>query len=389
MAIAQNWQQGTMPEPSGVVNQPGYSAPNLPGAFNQSGYGAANQSGTFNQSGYSSPNQPGAFNQSGYSSPNQSGTFNQSGYSSPNQSGTFNQAGYSPINQPGYGQAIYPFSPQLIAQTGKVVAERLRVSALQLNRMADPRAEAIIKANLLSGGAAGIDQGAHGDCWFEAALAALARIPAGQELIARAIIQSSPTSYVVQLRGVSQAMPVSNEELFELKTRDMASWAGIIEVAAIKGWPDLAGDHKKKLMAQTSAQPLIIMGLRVLTGQPVQCVDISRSPPWMIARMLADVTGRPLPATASTYSKKLRSFNPQVTVPSHAYTVMAFDSVNNTMILRNPWGKNSTPGNRSEYPDLPQVGQESGGVCDLGGGLIKMPLSAFMQYYHYLAWSTL
>jgi hypothetical protein len=66
--------------------------------------------------------------------------------------------------------------------------------------------------------------------------------------------------------------------------------------------------------------------------------------------------------------------------------VIGYDRVSGKITLRNPWGHNATTKNRLQHPNLPEVGQESAGVLDIGEGLVQMSLPAFKRYCHYLAW---
>jgi hypothetical protein len=307
------------------------------------------------------------------------------------QNGQYNNpspTSYYAQNQPGQPISTHPFSADFIAKAGERVAERLRDHADQSNQGTNPALESTIQAALISGGAAGIDQAGHGDCWLEAALAALARIPEGQQLLANMITQDSSSSYFVSFPGVRRSMHINVNEITQEKTRDMAPWACIIEAAAIKGWPNLVTEGKQQF-SPYSRRPTLIMGLRVLTGNRVQCVRLSQCSPPMIGKLIDNALARHMPITAATYPMARQGRIPQVVVPSHVYTIIAYDPSNRIITLRNPWGKNSTPKNKERLPDLPEVGQEAAGVYDMGGGLVKMSLPTFRQHYRYLAWAAI
>src|SRR5271170_350240 len=87
------------------------------------------------------------------------------------------------------------------------------------------------------GAAAGIDQGKNADCWFESALAAVARFPQGARLISE-MIAAAPGGYEVTFQDQPQRhFHVTQAEITTLHLKDKATWADVLEAAGVKRFP--------------------------------------------------------------------------------------------------------------------------------------------------------
>lgn len=218
------------------------------------------------------------------------------------------------------------------------------------------------KAEISSGGSSGIQQGNHGDCWFEASLAAVARTPDGQQQLADMIVQNPDRSYTVTFPGdKNNPVTVTADDIKKFGAKDSADWAKVVETAMDKKDPgevDGGGDPKK--------------ALSLLTGKNVNQDNLFQglwnSSPDRVASTLQQAlsTGNPVVASAragwDTYSGPA--------VKNHEYTVESYDPATQTVKLRNPWGT----GNRA-------TGDTAGGITELGNGEVSMSLNTFMNQF--------
>lgn len=275
---------------------------------------------------------------------------------------------------------VHPFSAQFIAQSGERFVKQIRNHALQTNRENDPEVQAKIEAALFSGGAAAIRQGHHGDCWFEAGLAAVARTPKGQQLLSDMILQDSPSSYIVTFPWRGWWRRVTNEDLTNEKTQDNAQWARVIETAAAKNWPNFIEGHR------TAGTPFRgedadVMALTILTGTHAKTFQLSQCSLEKIRQILEEGCAQQQPMEASS----LVNPDPWIIVHNHAYTIMAYDPANRIVTLRNPWARSGQPNDRGKNPQLLFFGESKAGVHDIGGGLLQMPVSSFKRLFAYLS----
>lgn len=271
---------------------------------------------------------------------------------------------------------VHPFSPETIASTGEAVAQQLS-TITPGNADGAARLAAAKKAALIVGPAAGIAQGAHGDCWFESSLAAVVRSPQGQQLVSNMIVQKADDVYEVTFPDEpSKSYPVTKRDFTEYEVRDKALWASIVEVASIKRFPQLQG---KAHGANTHGIPTVYTGLKAMTGHEPKLVIPANLEKLVLAQLIDKNLKEQIPmVVASRSPQKLPA--PGV-VPNHVYTVIDFDAPSDTITLRNPFGKSG----KRHYPELPALGEQKYGVTDAGGGLIKMNLSDFGLYFRYLA----
>jgi hypothetical protein len=286
------------------------------------------------------------------------------------------------INSTGQIYPVHPFSPLFIAQSGERFVEQIRRHAIDTHTENDPETKAKIQAAIFSGGAAAIHQGPHGDCWFEAGLAAVAHTPKGQQLLSNIIMQDSPNSYVVTFPWRGWWRRVTNQDLRNMKTRDNDLWARIVETAAAKSWPNFIEGHR------TAGTPFRgedadVMALTILTGVHARTFQLSRCSRETIRQMLEVGCSQQQPMEAST----LVNPNPWIVVHNHAYTVMAYDPATRIVTLRNPWARSGQPSDRVKNPELLFFGESKAGVHDLGGGLIQMPVYAFKRFFRILVWA--
>ncbi len=229
----------------------------------------------------------------------------------------------------------HPFSPQMIANSG------------------------------LSG-AAGIDQGKHGDCVFEASLAAVATTARGQTAISEAIMQNSDGSYTVTFPGAPQhPIKVTQADLKSTGVHDSATWADVMEAALILSDPNFAnGSHPPPdaTGAPDGSRPTPAQyALHLLTGNSAS-KDVASSP--KIGNKIAQALGNGQPVIAFCADNDQGAL-----VSGHEWTVLACDPKANQITLRNPWG------------NFKSAGTSKAGITYDGNAEVTMTLQLFGQFY--------
>jgi hypothetical protein len=229
----------------------------------------------------------------------------------------------------------YPFSPQMIANSGLA-------------------------------GAGGVDQGKFGDCVFEASAAAVATTPRGRVAISQAIQSNTDSSYMVTFPGEPQRpIKVTPDDLIGTHVRDSATWADVLEAAMIISDPNFAhGSHppaNASGAADGSRPTPAQYALHLLTGKPAT-KDLAASPNigGQIERALGN--GQPVVAFCSDNDEG-------ALVSGHEWTLMTCDVRGNRVVLRNPWGNFKT------------AGTSKAGIEYDGNAEVAMTLQQFGQFY--------
>ncbi len=277
---------------------------------------------------------------------------------------------FRPSN-PKLAKAPHPFSPSAIAQQGPE----------------------------------GVLQGRYPNCWFEAALAAVAAIPRGQQVLSEMIIQNPDSSYSVVFRGDNaRTFYVRTEAVVSDRLINPTPWANVIEEAERQEFPDNdAADSPSR------GSPKIKTGLAILTGHQAQFIRPDSTAAGDLEQLIRGCVTNHIPIIIATKSPGENGHLPQVVVPNHAYAIIGFNPSTKRIILRNPLGdtverdianKNAmmiasygeeysgAAGRGGAWP-LPMVGEERDGVKNLGSGFIEMSVPALQQYARYIAWSQL
>jgi hypothetical protein len=177
-------------------------------------------------------------------------------------------------------------------------------------------------------GADGVQQANHGDCWFEAALADLARLPRGQERIAQMISYGPQHSYVVRFpdNGSQYSVTLADTKAFGL--RDRALWARIVECAQLKRFPNGKGVNDPE-----SGRGALGTGLHCLTGSRTEGAKPSDMADDELASFIYSAVRSQNPILAAT-KRGVRS----PLVAGHVYSIVDIDMSHSAVILRNPWG---------------------------------------------------
>jgi hypothetical protein len=225
----------------------------------------------------------------------------------------------------------------------------------------------------------GVNQAAHGDCWFEAALAGLLNSPNGPKAISSMITSNPKGGYTVLFPGdILHPINVTSQDIKASQLTNRAQWAQVIEAALIKYLP---GE------AEHGAAPN--RALRLLTGRNSDDKMVFNQSLATLGRQLqttlaggAIVEATTFEGRKKTASKETRTdFASSLTpvIPNHSYTVVSYDS-SGIVTVRNPWGHNIGTSVASE-------GATANGVTNIGDGKLKMPLAVFQKYFAYVSTS--
>jgi hypothetical protein len=211
----------------------------------------------------------------------------------------------------------------------------------------------------------GVNQAAHGDCWFESSLAGLAHSPKGPEAISKMITKTAD-GYVVTFPGdEGHPVKVSEADIKGDHLQDKAQWAKVIEAALIKHNPN---------EAEHGGDPRTAIAL--LTGESTSARYTKDVLPADLARKLAE---GPVVASTPDHGPQVagrtdHASNSDATVPNHAYTVVAYDEKTGMVTVRNPWGNNNGTA-------VGKVGDTHDGVTNQGNGVITMSYDTFQKKF--------
>ncbi len=276
---------------------------------------------------------------------------------------------------PGLGSSDHPFPPFLIKISSRVVTANASTGAEALGDM-------------MSLAADGVDQGHHLDCWFESAVGAVSRSPRGQILIARMIVRTGENTYTVCFPDdPSVAWPISLRRMKQLKLKDRALWADVLEGALMNRYPAVGRNQDLNyLHAKYGYSNNAPMGLRIMTGSQPSYLKPSDSSDGSLSNILTENVRLQIPTTVCSLGQKQmpgQSPDQIVVVPDHIFAILAYDPRRRLVTLRNPWGHNRD----AKFPNIPKAGEERDSVRDIGGGVIRMPLIQLKKYFSVLAWS--
>lgn len=273
----------------------------------------------------------------------------------------------------------HPFTADDVAAAGKNLAEKLQAYSAR-GKVFPQTLQAEKSADASESGAQGIDQGPHGNCWFDCSLAAFARFPRGQQVIANMITTNSDGTYTVVFPGESERpVQVTKGEITSFALKDSSEWAKIIEAAEIKLYPV----NSRVAVTGSNHIPAITRGLRLVTGSKSAYLNFADCSKEDILNFLEHGSDGMHVMVAT--SEKAESREKQYVIPDHGFSVIQYNPQDQTIVLRNPWGHNGHEKEREQWPNLPAPGKDSYGVTNIGGGLIKMEVSTFEHLYRNMA----
>ena len=273
----------------------------------------------------------------------------------------------------------HPFSPDDVAAAGKKLADKLQ-AYLTMDRTDATALQNEQSADAAAGGASGVEQGPHDNCWFECSLAAFARFPRGQQVISNMITSDGKGAYSVLFPGdPDRPVQVTKDDITGLKLKDSGEWARIIEAAEIKLYPQ----NSRLAVTGSKHIPAITRGLRLVTGSKTAFLNFRDGSKEDVLNFLEHGSDGSHVMVAT--SEQAESPEKQYVIPNHGFSVIQYVPRDQIIILRNPWGHNGHAKERAHWPNLPATGQESYGVTNLGGGLVKMEVSTFEHLFRNIA----
>lgn len=244
----------------------------------------------------------------------------------------------------------------------------------------------------------GVQQGAVGDCFFEASLSSLANTKDGQETIKNMVKNNNDGSYTVTFPGdTKHPVTVSDQEITELKNRgdvkDSNQTISIIETAfqkydragvygaGINAWAnDLSGQQTSPILQIHDAGS----ALHLLTGKDTSSegigfanvsAEFGMANKDNVERFIQSALerGEPVVAASNLASNTLGNiFASEPIAARHEYSVLGYDPKTQTVTVRNPWGTNDGTG-------VGPTGSTADGITNIGNGEMQMSLDTFMK----------
>ncbi len=216
-------------------------------------------------------------------------------------------------------------------------------------------------------GAHGIDQVNNENCWFEAAMSALAMLPRGQRLLASMVRYGDKGAYLVRFPGDGKEYVITKANLKEEGIENKALWASLIECAENRKYPNNVGvGHDKHWLE---------IGLALITGNKCELVYPNDCSIAELSSFIGGAVRSQSPVVCATGNK---TTGPELVFDNHAYTIIGFDPSRNMVTLRNPHGQGAR---RFHHPTDPQHLQFE----TLDDGVFKMSLPLFKTSFDSLA----
>lgn len=222
-------------------------------------------------------------------------------------------------------------------------------------------------------GAQGIDQSRYPNCWFQAAMSALAQLPRGQRMLANMVTYNGPEKFMVRFPGDGKEYPVTLAELKAARLPHKALWAALIEYAQVRKFPDNQGAN-----GDDEQQNRLEVGLAAITGRKCEIVKPNACTASELSSFIGGAVRSQNPITCATYGDSHYSNMPDLVIGAHAYTIIGYDTSRNMVIVRNPHGRNSDTFSLPSDPQHLKFEQ-------LEDGAFKMSLPLFQEYFHCVA----
>jgi len=191
-----------------------------------------------------------------------------------------------------------------------------------------------------------VSQGRLGDCYFVAALAALAK--QSPETLRKVITDNGDGTYVVHFHEggdvvVDSRFPMKNgqvqfaEEGDQDQEKGAELWVMLIE----KAWAKLKGGYEvirgsKVRMSSTDA-------MQAISGKDTRTIRPAAMSGDQLIEALADAEAKGWPVTIGVKNvsdaEEVKKVKATGLVPNHAFAVMSVDKGAKTITVYNPWGK--------------------------------------------------
>ncbi len=218
-------------------------------------------------------------------------------------------------------------------------------------------------------GASAVAQAGHPNCWFEAAVAAMAATPKGQQLLANMISGNETAGFTVTFADDKVPIQVSEDAP---PTGDRAVWASILEAAELLRFPD----NDPEFGPTCPAGPKIKRGLQMMTGRNAEYKRLDECSITTLTRIIQSSLAAQNPVIIATKSPQENGHLPQIVTPNHAYSILHFDGSSGIVTMRNPYG--------TEHARHNSAGTNVNSQDD---GLVQMDLPTLQRYGRFISWT--
>lgn len=224
-----------------------------------------------------------------------------------------------------------------------------------------------------------VSQGELGDCYFLAAVAALAQHDKGKKAIMSMIKDLGDNRYQVTFPG-KKPLTIDGPSLGERSMYSNASsdghWLAVIEKAYAVQRNDSAWFVKYSNPYDKIGQGgMLSEGINALTTNGTDTDIILATRTETLRSKLTSALGSQKMVTAAIMKELIGDGNTDNGLPTaHAYSILAYDRKSDMITVRNPWG--STEVNDAN-------GRTRDGKND---GTFQMPLSEFQSTFHFLTY---
>lgn len=213
-------------------------------------------------------------------------------------------------------------------------------------------------------GANGIDQTNAPNCWFEAAMSALAQLPRGQKMLAKMITYGEGESYMVRFPGDGREYQITEERLDDSGVDCKAKWASLLDYAERLKFP-----HNIGASGPDGDMHRLQVGLSCMTGCRADMLIPNQASTQEISSFICGAVVSKNPITCGTSGRNGRVWAP--IIENHAYTIIGFDSARNMVIIRNPHGRESETFSMPDDPHHLKFEQLTDGVFKMNLELFK------------------
>lgn len=250
---------------------------------------------------------------------------------------------------------------------------KANVAAVEKGELPPVKEHPYTSADIAKLGPQGIDQSGYPNCWFEAAMSALAGLPRGQRVLADMIHGKDSQSYTVKFPGDGHEYVVTHEDIVQSGIHNKALWASIIECAELQKYPwnsGAQGPHED--------QSRLEVGMGCITGKKAEVIETEDCTLAQLSAFIGGAVKSGNPIVAGTWHEPVIYKMHPLVFPRHAYTIIGYDPAKNLILLRNPHGRGSEQFELKSDPNHLEFEQ-------LEDGKFKLSLQKFQKYFYSVA----
>lgn len=213
-------------------------------------------------------------------------------------------------------------------------------------------------------GANGIDQTNYPNCWFEAAMSALAQLPKGQRMLARMIRYGDGDSYIVRFPGDGVEYKITDQDLEASGVNCTAHWASLLDYAERLKFP-----HNRGAEGTDGENTRLANGLGCITGCRAEMLYPPQATVQEITSFIYGAVSSQNPITCGTANRNRRVAAP--IIEGHAYTIIGFEPSRGMVLIRNPHGHKAQEFSLTDDPQHLRFEQLPDGVFKMNVELFK------------------